>query len=351
MRLQSDPTIVYGIVGGKGSLGRGILRSEIEKWTPYNTYTIDGLPPGPIANPGRAALEATANPAHTKDLFFVADGTGGHVFAESLGDHSRNVQNWRRIEQDQKTKTDDTDQSAPAAVPPEAPKSDKRTEAPIGRFVRLDARHEDYPAGREMAADDGATHRLGVYGSAGPAFFLGGLDDPTADAAPHLSKLRVARPYFTQDAAQPKAPPAFNEEMLAARDVPPAQEDDEGGVGPDMMARESADGKALPDDGGDIAAYPVSAARRAELKARAAKLGLSTGSDDYPAEALGARVAPENARAPAQGEETALAMAATQQRARPRAFDASEGTALDPLRDKSWDLTTPKNVPTTASLR
>lgn len=351
MRLQSDPTIVYGIVGGKGSLGRGILRSEIEKWSPYNTYTIDGLPPGPIANPGRAALEATANPAHTKDLFFVADGTGGHVFAESLGDHSRNVQNWRRIEQDQKSKANDTDQSAPAAVPPEAPKPDKRTWAPTGRLVRLDARHEDYPVGREMAADEGASHRLGVYGPAGPAFFLGGNDDPTADAAPNLAKLRVARPYFTQDAAQPKAPPAFDAEMLAARDIAPEPEGEEGAIGPDMMARESADGKALPDGGSDIAAYPVSPARLAELKARAAKLGLSTGSTDYPAEALGARAAPEETKAPAQGGETTLALAATPQRMRPRAFDASEGTSLDPLRDKSWDLTTPKNVPSTASLR
>ena len=70
MRLQSDPTIVYGLVGGKGTLGRGITRSELDKPTPYNTYTIDGLPPGPIANPGRAALEATANPSRTQDLYF-----------------------------------------------------------------------------------------------------------------------------------------------------------------------------------------------------------------------------------------------------------------------------------------
>ncbi|MBI3275415.1 MAG: endolytic transglycosylase MltG, partial [Methylocystis sp.] len=80
MRLQSDPTIVYGIAGGKATLGRGILRSEVEKWTPYNTDAIDGLPAGPITNPGRAALEAAANPSHTLELYFVADGTGGHVF-------------------------------------------------------------------------------------------------------------------------------------------------------------------------------------------------------------------------------------------------------------------------------
>lgn len=98
MRLQSDPTIVYGLVGGKGTLGRSILRSEIERVTPYNTYTIDGLPLGPIANPGRAALEAVANPLRTKELYFVADGTGGHVFAATYDEHLRNVSRWRQIE-------------------------------------------------------------------------------------------------------------------------------------------------------------------------------------------------------------------------------------------------------------
>jgi UPF0755 protein len=98
MKLQSDPTIVYGLVGGKGTLGRGILRTEITQATPYNTYVIDGLPPGPIANPGRAAMEAVANPSRTRDLFFVADGTGGHAFAETLDQHNRNVVRWRQIE-------------------------------------------------------------------------------------------------------------------------------------------------------------------------------------------------------------------------------------------------------------
>ncbi|MFE1600169.1 endolytic transglycosylase MltG [Methylobacterium sp. ID0610] len=98
MKLQSDPTIVYGLVGGRGTLGRGIMRSEIERPTPYNTYVIEGLPPGPIANPGRAALEAVANPSRTKELYFVADGTGGHVFAETLDAHNRNVARWRQVE-------------------------------------------------------------------------------------------------------------------------------------------------------------------------------------------------------------------------------------------------------------
>jgi UPF0755 protein len=98
MRLQSDPTIIYGLTGGKGSLGRPILKSEIEQPTPYNTYVIDGLPPGPIANPGRASLEAAANPARTKDLYFVADGSGGHVFSESYDQHQKNVARLRALE-------------------------------------------------------------------------------------------------------------------------------------------------------------------------------------------------------------------------------------------------------------
>jgi UPF0755 protein len=99
MKLQSDPTIIYGLVGGKGTLGRSIFKSEIEQHTPYNTYVIEGLPPGPIANPGRAALEAVANPARTKELYFVADGTGGHAFSETLEQHQRNVAHLRALEQ------------------------------------------------------------------------------------------------------------------------------------------------------------------------------------------------------------------------------------------------------------
>jgi UPF0755 protein len=103
MRLQSDPTIIYGLSGGKGTLGRPIMKSEIEQPTPYNTYIIDGLPPGPIANPGRASLEAAANPARTKDLYFVADGTGGHVFSENYNDHQKNVARMRVLEKNSAT--------------------------------------------------------------------------------------------------------------------------------------------------------------------------------------------------------------------------------------------------------
>jgi len=98
MRLQSDPTIVYGLTKGAGPLGRPIRRSEIDRPTAYNTYQIDGLPPTPICNPGRASIEAVLNPPDTKDLYFVADGSGGHAFSATLAGHQRNVEHWREID-------------------------------------------------------------------------------------------------------------------------------------------------------------------------------------------------------------------------------------------------------------
>jgi UPF0755 protein len=101
MRLQTDPTVIYGVTRGEGVLGRGLRRSELRAETPYNTYVISGLPPTPIANPGRASLMAAAQPDETPFIFFVADGTGGHAFAVTLDDHNRNVAVWRRIEAEQ----------------------------------------------------------------------------------------------------------------------------------------------------------------------------------------------------------------------------------------------------------
>jgi UPF0755 protein len=98
MRLQTDPTVIYGVTGGRGALGRGIRQSELDRVTPYNTYRIDGLPPTPIANPSAAAIRAAVNPEETDYVFFVADGTGGHAFAETLDEHNRNVAEWRAIE-------------------------------------------------------------------------------------------------------------------------------------------------------------------------------------------------------------------------------------------------------------
>ena len=127
IKLQSDPTIIYGLVGGKGSLGHPITKSEKETPTPYNTYMIDGLPPGPITNPGRAAIEAAANPARTREMFFVTDGTGSHVFSETYDQHLKNVARLRQIEQDERNTAsvppggDVPTRLAPAAAPAPAP--------------------------------------------------------------------------------------------------------------------------------------------------------------------------------------------------------------------------------------
>ncbi len=144
IKLQSDPTIIYGLVGGKGTLGRPIKRSEIQQPSPYNTYVVDGLPPGPIANPGRASLEAAANPARTRDLFFVADGTGGHAFTETYDQHQKNVAKLRTMEkQIQNDAVEPADDPPPAAAgtpadtnptattaKPAAPKKPARSAAP-----------------------------------------------------------------------------------------------------------------------------------------------------------------------------------------------------------------------------
>src|SRR5271168_691133 len=144
IKLQSDPTIIYGLVGGKGTLGRPIKRSEIQQPSPYNTYVVDGLPPGPIANPGRASLEAAANPARTRDLFFVADGTGGHSFTETYDQHQKNVAKLRAMEKQIQNDTVEPadDPPPPAAAPadasptatttakPPAPKKPARAAAP-----------------------------------------------------------------------------------------------------------------------------------------------------------------------------------------------------------------------------
>ncbi|MBA5776816.1 endolytic transglycosylase MltG [Stappia sp. F7233] len=119
MRLQSDPTILYGLYGGEAwKVDRSaIKRSELDAKNPYNTYQIDGLPPGPIGNPGRAAMEAVASPSRTRDLYFVADGTGGHVFAETFEQHQRNVAKWRQVERDARRKQEEEagDGDKPAA--------------------------------------------------------------------------------------------------------------------------------------------------------------------------------------------------------------------------------------------
>jgi UPF0755 protein len=121
MRLQSDPTILYGLSAGKAVWNRPIMKNEIAQKTAHNTYQIDGLPPTPICNPGRASIEAVLNPAGTKDLYFVADGNGGHIFSETLKDHNSSVQKWRAIEKEREKEKESKAKAAAAGATPQPP--------------------------------------------------------------------------------------------------------------------------------------------------------------------------------------------------------------------------------------
>ncbi len=313
--LQSDPTIVYGLVGGKATLGRGIMKSEIEQKTPYNTYAISGLPPGPICNPGRAALEAVANPSRTKEIYFVADGTGGHAFAETLDQHRQNVARWRQLEKDAKDKAaPDLDKPAgalpPAASPGPTPKqrSDSAPTVPI--YGALENRFEAAAQGPSTAMLAGAAPL--------PIALQSGGDAATRFAPPPPDQTASLDPDGPGDAA-----PAFADSNAFF------------GVGPASGAgqeRASAGAGANP-----ALSFPVSPAQLADERARAARYGSTPASSSVPpvAEVVsaeqGASLAP-NKPFPGKG----------------RITDASEGTKLDPLLDKSYDLMTAKTVPAAA---
>lgn len=156
IKLQSDPTIIYGLVGGKGTLGRPIKRSEITQPSPYNTYVIEGLPPGPIANPGRASLEAAANPARTRDLFFVADGTGGHAFTETYDQHQKNVAKLRTLEK--QIQNDTVEPAEEAATPAPVPAAGAPADAnPTATTAKPAAPKKPAKPARQGAAQSTAT--------------------------------------------------------------------------------------------------------------------------------------------------------------------------------------------------
>jgi UPF0755 protein len=185
MRLQSDPTIIYGITKGQGTLGRPILKSDIDGETTYNTYKIDGLPPTPICNPGRAAIEAVLNPADTKDLYFVADGTGGHAFAESIRDHQNNVRKWRKIET--KLRAEQKLAAAEAATKTDAT---AQLEASAGPGVLTEL---------EGIAVDGGEAATGEEALAE----VGRVEDATAGAAADTAALAEATAAGTLDPTMP----------------------------------------------------------------------------------------------------------------------------------------------------
>jgi UPF0755 protein len=320
MKLQSDPTIVYGIVGGKGTLGRGITRDEISRPTAYNTYVIEGLPPGPIANPGRAALEAVANPMKTKDIFFVADGTGGHVFAETLEEHSRNVARWRALERE-KAGAANVDR-APAVVPgdPGVPNVTPPNVAPPrgqrGALELPGPGHALVEALPRMAGFD-LTATFGVKG-----LVASGAAPATVLARQIAENRKLAAKKRGGDFAN------FSFESGAERVAIRGLTDR-----PQLDGDESDFDMGRVEGGVNAELYPVSPKRLAEQQARAAKYGVESG-----------------AAAPSGLPPEALALQAMPPRQpRPPIFDASEGTALDPLKDKKWDLSSPKDIP--AALR
>jgi len=285
MRLQSDPTIVYGLVFGKGTLGHPITKDELNQPTPYNTYNIDGLPPGPICNPGKAALEAVANPMRTKELYFVADGTGGHAFAETLDQHVKNVAHWRQIEQDAK------DRLAPDAAPTPGPTP---TPAKHGALDDVDPAIYGAVALGDAPVNGGpletrlgklAENRKGTSALLGP----GGALSATGASLDSIGAV-----------------------VTGVNDEPTTQ------AFPDDP---EPNGPALP------ASAPLSAAALAEQKARIAHYVGAGPADPR----LAGLYAPAGAPA------------------RRLAFDASEGTPFDPLRNKTYDLNYAHAVPALAT--
>ena len=347
MKLQSDPTIVYGLVGGKGTLGRGILRTEITQPTPYNTYVIDGLPPGPIANPGRAALEAVANPSRTKDLFFVADGTGGHAFAETLEQHTKNVARWRQLEKEVRERdpaAPDVDR-APPLVPGEVGSPPvNSTPAPARRQQR---------GAFEKPADNNGHPLFGSLPKNAPyaaVFFdLAGPAVVTAPAYAEQAQSKVAksgkpdtkasRSRTDQKAlADAKKTQAAPQNSIASFVLGPGIEElgiTVRGIGD----RPQLDGPIETAEDGlsaDSTLYPVSPQRLADQKARASRYGLASGGTELS----------EPERDPTLVTRAlALQSSGPTANGRPRIIDASEGTALDPLLNKSWDLNSAQTVP------
>jgi peptidoglycan lytic transglycosylase G len=286
MRLESDPTIVYGLVFGKGTLGHSITKAEVNQATPYNTYIIDGLPPGPISNPGKAALEAVANPARSKDLYFVADGTGGHVFADSFEQHLKNVAHWRQIEKDAK------DRLAPDATPPAATAVHGSLDAADpASFGALTA------PGVSQAISAAVRVRLAKIGAS-------------------RSALESAVASLSSAAGGSKSIEELGAVVAGVNDAPA-----EG----DAFAYAESNGA----DSGAVGSVPLSPAMLADQKAREAKYGTP---------ALGSADTMNAVAATSSQPQTASG--------RPRIFDASEGTKLDPLLNQTYDLSYPKVVPT-----
>ncbi len=366
MRLDSDPTIVYGLVSGRGTLGRSITRADLNQSTPYNTYIIDGLPPGPICNPGKAALEAVAKPARSKDLYFVADGTGGHAFAETLDQHQKNVAHWRQIEKDVKDKLAPDATPGPAirgSIDPVDPAQFGALVAPAQGQVAASILARLNKIGADRNAKDGALAQLvapgvksiketnaKVWPPEGLAF--GDGDPPKVGTGPVPSLPPSSVPFGALvSPAQGQAPASVlarlskiggdrnaKDAALASLIAPGVKSIEEmsvvvAGVNdgpPEGLAFGDAD---PPGTGGPVGSAPLSPAMLADQKAREAKYGTATLSSGALADSVVA---------------TPVSASAATASGRPRIYDASEGTPLDPLLNKTYDLSYAKVVPAIA---
>jgi UPF0755 protein len=300
MKLQSDPTIVYGLVFGKGTLGRSITKADLAQATPYNTYVIDGLPPGPISNPGKAALEAAANPAKSSDLYFVADGTGGHAFAATLDQHLKNVAHWRQIEQDAKDKMapDAGTPGAPTPAPSTHGAMDDDTLTQFG-YVRPELLKPDPKLFGVLAPADGVTTKA----------------DPRAKALT-VKLAKLGDSLRRQQALVATGGPLSSQGMSSSKTI-----DSLGAVitGVNDEPEAVTFGVDAPAAAGPVASAPLSPAALAEQRAREAKYGY--------------------------GAQTATASTPVAPNGKAAVFDVSEGTPLDPLLNKTYDLSFAKTVP------
>ncbi len=284
MPLQSDPTVVYGLVGGKAVLGHQLTKADLQTPSPYNTYLHYGLPPGPIGNPGKAALEAVAHPDHTKELYFVADGSGGHVFADTLKQHNINVAHWREL---QKLK----DAASPAAVPASTPRTAPAA-APLAD-PKLRQQHSELLPDQQEFSRSLADQR-GAVAAATPL---------ARDLRARALRLATAL-QFTYGVGIGVAP------HNAAGDA------SQGAAKTGANATDAALDAGLP--GADLTNFhPVqpSANERSALGAINRHVPLAKG---------------------AKGRVMAR---------RALAYDASEGTRYDPLREHGYDLNAAQNVP------
>ena len=363
MRLGSDPTIVYGLVSGKGTLGRSITKADLNQSTPYNTYLIDGLPPGPICNPGKAALEAVAKPTRSKDLYFVADGTGGHAFAETLDQHQKNVAHWRQIEKDVKDKLA-PDVTGPAirgsidAVDPAqfgelvAPGQGQAPASMLARLGKIGADRNTKDAAAPVTPaikSIRATNTVAVGPKAWPSENPGGGEggagpDASVSSSPQFGALAAPAQGLASASVLARLSKIGTDRnakdaALASLAGPGAKTIEELGFVVSGVNDAPAEGFAFGTDdppatggGGPIASAPLSPAMLADQKAREAKYGTGTVT------LASTTLADTTAAQPAQVSPGTAS-------GHPRIYDASEGTALDPLLNKTYDLSYAKVVP------